>query len=97
MSGPFGEPGLPPAVVRDHVRKLIAALLETVPEDSRAAAIDYLEQELALMLETLPVKPAQAGEMILFGEAADAKMSELIRDVVENARREAAGDEASAE
>jgi hypothetical protein len=63
-----------------------------VPEDRRADAIADLEHELAPLLDNLPVKPAQAGEMILFGEGAEETLRQLWRNALEEVRDEESGE-----
>lgn len=76
MTGPFGEPGLPPAAVEAFVLELIAQELEAVPEEDRAAAAE----EMLAALAGLRAEPAKPGETILFGEAAEEALRKIVRD-----------------
>jgi hypothetical protein len=83
VTGPFGEPGLPPAAVRAFVDDLLARLFEFVPEADRAAAVAELLQEFE---ERKGAKPAKPGESIVFGDAAAQLLHEAARRALDEMR-----------
>lgn len=88
MTSPFGKPGLSPEAVRDFLGRFIAAALEAIPEERRAAAAERFAQAI----DAPRPKPAKAGEMILFGEAAEEELQQILRDVIAEIRAEAGDD-----
>jgi hypothetical protein len=82
-ASPFGEPGVSPAALRAFLARIVEHSLEFVPEERRDEAIEGM----ARIDDNLKATPAEAGDVILFGEAAEQLMREVLDQAIEELRR----------